>query len=70
MIRLDGWITVNGYDVYVEGGIVKRAMPPDGMEIKTLYPYRAQRSGGWWKENGLSVSALRSGMKRGTIRFF
>lgn len=67
MQKKDGWITVGDYDVYVEDGIVKRAMMKYADNYTTLYPYRKSRSGGWDREDNLTVSALRSGMRRGSI---
>ena len=67
MIKItDGWHKVYNYDVMVEDGIVSHAT--DG--TKPLYPYRKSIWGGWnriYKEENLTLGALRSGMRRGTI---
>lgn len=59
----DGWHKVYGYDVYVEDGMVKRAIS-NGV---TAYPYRASRYGGWDIDTHMSLDALRAGISRGTM---
>ena len=66
---IDGWHKVYGYNVLIEDGYVSRAT--DG--AKPLYPYRKYRKfilDSWYriyKEEKLTLTALRSGMRRGTI---
>ena len=59
----DGWHKVYGYDVYVEDGMVKRAIT-NGV---TAYPYRSSKNGGWDLDTYMSLDALRAGLSRGTI---
>lgn len=62
----DGWHKVYNYDVMTEDGIVSHATD----WTKPLYPYRKSLWGGWdriYKEEKLTLNALRSGMRRGTI---
>lgn len=62
----DGWHKVYGYEVLTRDGIVLHAT--DGH--KPLYPYRHSAWGGWvriYKEDKLSLIALESGIRRGTI---
>lgn len=64
----DGWHKVYNYDVMIEDEIVSYACDKD--HTKTLYPYRKSLWGGWnriYKEEKLTLSALRNGMNRGTI---
>ena len=64
----DGWNKVYRYYVLVEDGYVSSAT--DLNCTKTLYPYRKSLWGGWnriYKEEKLTLNALRSGMRRGTI---
>ena len=75
----DGWHKIGGYEVYVEDNCVthgiKRISP---LNIVTAYPYRKgwrysngeRYHAGWWNCNGLSVSAFKSGVYRGTIEMF
>lgn len=64
----DGWHTIQGYRVYVEGGKIIRGILGEGTHQVTAYPYRASRRGGWDKESGLSVAAFSAGVARGTIK--
>ena len=60
----DGWHVINGIDVFVEDGIVKRGVVND----TTVYPYRWDASLNCWSScSGLTIAALRAGMNRGTI---
>ena len=59
----DGWHMVYGYDMYVEDGMVKRAIS-NGF---TAYPYRASKYGGWDIDTHTTLDALRAGLSRGTI---
>ena len=54
---------VYGYDMYVEDGMVKRAIS-NGV---TAYPYRASKYGGWDIDTYTTLDALRAGLSRGTI---
>ena len=64
----DGWHTIYGRKVYVEGGMVRRGIKEDRNHSQAAaYVYRASRRGGWDKEDGLSVAAFRAGIARGTI---
>lgn len=64
----NGWHSLCGYDVYVEDGYVLRGVQGDGVNMKTTYPYRLCRKGGWDNACGISVSAFRSACRRGTVR--
>lgn len=63
----DGWHKVYRYDVLIEDGLVVRATD----WTKPLYPYRKSLCGrGWdriYTEEKLTLSALRDGMRRGTM---
>ena len=59
----DGWHKVYGFDVYVENGIVNRAIS-NGV---TAYPYRASKYGGWDIDTYMTLDALRAGLSRGTM---
>ena len=67
----DGWHSVDRYDVWVEDGKVlrgvKRTISDDGSG--TLYPYRwmGKPYNCFTNVSGISLSALRSGLKRGSI---
>lgn len=67
----DGWHTVGRYDVWVENGRVQRAVKKtfgdDGSG--TLYPYRwmGHPYNGLVNTTGITLSALRSGLRHGTI---
>ena len=66
----DGWKTVYGLSVYVEGGRVIRGTlgACGGFEYRTAYPYRwDQRLGCWTAAGGLSLAAFRAGVARGTV---
>lgn len=65
----DGWHTIAGHQVYVEGGRVLRGLKLDHNNSQvTAYPYRANRYGsGWDNDVGITVEAFRAGIKRGTI---
>ena len=64
---MSGWHVVYGNEAYVEDGKVVRGTVKDGIRERTTYPYR--RFGrGWRREfDGISLSALRSGLRRGTV---
>lgn len=66
----DGWHTISGYTVYVEDGKVIRGILGEGNAQRTAYPYRRARHGGWDNDSGLTVSAFRAGVARGTIQMF
>ena len=64
----DGWHKVYNYDVMVEEGIVSHAIDEDG--TRPLYPYRVGLGGTLnliYQEEKLTLNALRSGLRRGTI---
>lgn len=69
----DGWHRIyEDIEVLVEDGIVVRGVyTPKGrtgwMEQKTVYPYRWSKKLHCWNSVNVSLSALRSGMSRGTI---
>ena len=63
----NGWHQVLGYTVYVEDNLVLRGILGSGNAQRTAYPYRADRNGGWNNCSGLTVSAFRAGVARGTI---
>lgn len=66
---LDGWHVICGYDVYVEAGRILRGVKKDrnGGEV-TCYPYRASRDGhSWYNDSGVTVSAFRAAVRRGTM---
>ncbi len=64
----DGWHTVCGYEVYIKDGMIHEGMIRSGDSKVPAYVYRAVRSGGWQKEDEVTVSAFRNGARRGTIR--
>ena len=59
----DGWYLVYGYEVYVEGGEVKRAERGD----LTVYPYRINRCGGTDLDSHMSIDELISGLLRASV---
>lgn len=66
----DGWHTISGFKVYVEGGKIVRGMLGEGCKQVTAYPYRACRRGGWDICTGITVDAFRAGGNRRTITLF
>ena len=54
----NGWYSIYGYAVYVEGGEVKRATRGD----LTVYPYRVNRCGGLDLDTHMSINDLISGL--------
>lgn len=66
----DGRHTISGYEVYIENGKIVRGMKrdPSGIGKLPAYVYRSSKYGGYDRESGgLTVSAFRSGVRRGTI---
>ena len=61
----EGWGVVGGYTVWVEGGMVTRAILGEGQYQRTGYVYRKQGSG-WTSAGPVTPAALRSGLRRGT----
>ncbi len=61
-ITIDG----NSYHVLIEDGYIKRGTITKNGDIIPAYVYR-RRDGFWTIENVISVSAFRSGIRRGTI---
>ena len=68
---MEKWITINGYEVLVVDGQVKRAIKTNGNSERVTryaaYVYRKYYNS-WVKETGLSPAAVRAGMNRGTIK--
>ena len=65
----DGWHLIYGYRIYVENNRVMRGILGTGYRQCSAYPYR--RSGSGWNQCcGVTVSAFRAGVARGTIRLF
>lgn len=65
----DGWHKVLGYDVYVENGKVMRCLVSHSSGYRTAYPYRDEPYYNCMGICiGISLDALRAGLKRGTIR--
>lgn len=62
----DGWHKVYGEDVYVENGRVLRGTTGSGPAYRPTYPYR-WTGNGYTIDTGITVDALRAGMKKGTI---
>lgn len=62
----DGWHEIAGYTVFVENGEIVRGMTSD--KQRTTWCYRYNRSGGWDKEDSITVDAFRAGVRRGTIK--
>lgn len=63
----DGWHIFYGMEVYVENGRVIRGL----LNGKRVHPFRkGRRAGEWDGVSGISVSAWRAGMNRGTIIMF
>lgn len=64
----DGWHTIQGFEIYVEDDKVKRGISGDGVTAKPTYPYRYNKQMNCWVNcSGLSVSAFKSGVRRGTV---
>lgn len=62
----DGWHTIAGYEVYIEGGRVLRGLK-DGGQL-TAYPYRWDKKNGCWTNcSGLTVDAFRAGVRRESV---
>ena len=65
---MEKWITISGYEIYVIDGKVKRAVKIDGSgERVTAYVYRKYYTN-WVQETDATPAAVRSGLKRGTIK--
>ncbi len=65
---LDGWHTISGEELYIEGGTVLRGIKTDSNGGRvTAYPYRRAKGGGWDKDTNMTVSAYRAGVARGTV---
>lgn len=63
----DGWHTIAGHDVYIEGGRIIRGTKNAGQ--LPAYVYRWSRGAGCWiKEDSITPGAFRAGVKRGTIQ--
>lgn len=60
----DGWHYIAGYYVYVEDGKILRGLSHDHQ--KTTYVYRHIKNG-WICENGITIAAFQTGVRRGTI---
>lgn len=58
------WKKILGYDVFVEDGQIVRAMKENGTLPASVY--KKNRRGGWDNACPCSVSAFRSGIRRGT----
>ena len=77
----NGWHTICGYDVYVEGDRVMRGVT-SGANQTTTYPYRIHYewqddiggkkrvARGWDECVGITVDAFRAGIRRGTVSMF
>ena len=64
----DGWHVVRGLEVYIENGLVIRGIKTDSNGGRvTAYLYRKARGGGWNKDEGMTVAALKAGLIRGSI---
>ena len=67
----DGWHKFYGYKVWLEGGKVKRAYDPEaGYDMKTLYPYREGKHGGYDLDQDMSLETFMSAWNRGTAYLF
>lgn len=67
----DGWHVIAGYNVYVEGDKITHGTLGEGTSnYRTAWPYRwiGGPTNAWSNCAGLTVSAFRAGVKRGTIR--
>lgn len=62
----DGWHKAVGRRVYVENGVVVKALTFDGQ--RTVYPYKVNR-GGYDRAEGLTLGALRCRIYRKNIVF-
>jgi hypothetical protein len=62
----DGWHRILGYNVYVEHGRIKYGVDGQGWKEKTVYPYRACRTGGWDIDQHMSIDAFRAAVNRET----
>lgn len=60
----NGWHTICGCSVYVEDGYITRAMKENDTLPASVY--KQSRYGGWDKAVPCTVSAFRSGHRRGT----
>ena len=58
------WKKILGYDVFVEDGKIIRAMKNNGTLSASVY--KKNRLGGWDNVCPCSLSAFRSGVRRGT----
>ena len=66
--EMERWITIKNYEVYVIDGKAKRAVKTDGNGGRVpAYIYR-WAGDAWRKEEDATPAAIRSGLKRGTIR--
>ena len=60
----DGWHSIGGYTVYVDGGLVNRGVTGG----RPIYPYRVRPDGVWTKDKGMTVAAFRAAVRRDTAR--
>jgi len=64
----DGWHTISGAELYIEGGFILRGIKTDSNGGRvTAYPYRKNKRGGWDKDTGITPGAYKAGARRGTI---
>ena len=63
----DGWHTVTGYEVYVEGNKVIRGVHRCRDGYVVAWPYRAVGSATWENVAGVGVEAFRAACRRGNM---
>ena len=67
----DGWHTIQGRRVYIEDGMILRAIKLDHNSSEVpAHVYRASKYGGWDSTGKITVAAFSAGVRRGTIDIF
>lgn len=64
----DGWHIIAGKKVYTEDGFIVRGITGVGLQVKTVYPYRAGKNGGWDLWEYMTPDAFRRKLKAGTAK--
>lgn len=62
----NGWHTIAGFSVFVDNGLITRAMKNNDTLPASVYRYN-RRFGTWDKEDKITPAAFSAGVRRGTI---
>ena len=66
----DGWHKFYDYKVLVENGMVVCGIDGEGVNQKTVYPYRPCKTGGWYCDQTMTLDAFRAAWLRDTANLF